>query len=170
MAFGMRLESKGNATQEAPGIPHLAKYKVCDDLRTQTAQEGQPWDRLCVYSKSTGELLRVLSPGGYISTNATSFSDYWTSYTTAIAQHLAANPLIINTRTDSSLVNCTFHTNSSSTSMFTCEGDNRDYPTPTTGDIFACNTGPFVIREATTPSTEQSCLVSAPPTTAVLSS
>ena len=39
------------------------------------------------------------------------------------------------------------YTNSSSNSMFTCEGDNRDYAIFTASDIFGCNTGPFAIQE-----------------------
>ena len=149
MALGMHLQSKGNATQEAPGVPHMGKYKICDDLKAQAAKDGQPWDQLCVNNNSTGDLMRVLSPAGHLSSNSTSFSDYWTNYTTTVAQHFAASPLTINTQVDNSLlVNCTASTNSSSKAMLTCQGDNHVYATPTASDIFGCNTGPFAIQES----------------------
>lgn len=151
MALGMKLKRHGNETvQEIKGVPTAGKHQICDDLKEQAKKDGQPWDQLCFHDEN-GELMRVISPAGYLSSNQTAFEDYWYPYTNETSTRYSSDVLTIDTQSEAGKVECTWKdsTNSSNNAAMElhCDGDNRPFPPPSAEDIFGCNTGPFAIQE-----------------------
>lgn len=150
MALGIKLRRSGNDTQEAKGVPTAGKYKICDDLKAQAAKDGQPWGELCVYDDK-GDLMRVVSPAGFLSTNLTAFENYWYPYTNETADRYESDVLTIDTQSPAGKVDCRWQasTNASANGNMElmCDGDTRPFPPPTSEDVFGCNTGPFAIQE-----------------------
>lgn len=147
MALGIKLRRNGNETSEAKGVPTAGKSKICDDLKEQAKKDGQPWNELCVYDDN-GELMRVVSPAGFLSSNTTAFQDYWYPYTNETADRYASDVLTIDTQSEAGNVSCHWQDSSSGSAMeLQCDGDNRSFAAPTSEDIFGCNTGTFAIQE-----------------------
>lgn len=151
MALGMKLKRHGNdTTQEIKGVPTAGKKQICEDLKEQAKKDGQPWDQLCFHDEN-GELVRVISPAGHLSSNTTAFQDYWYPYTNETSEKYTSDVLTIDTQSDAGKVDCTWKasTNSSNNAAMElhCDGDSRPFPTPAAEDIFGCNTGPFAIQE-----------------------
>ena len=140
LPLGMTLAQKTGAIQSAYGVQVGTVAKICANLASQSASDGQPWNKLCM-TDSSGKALRVLSPTQYMSIDPTAFSNYWTNYINQVWNYYAKTPLTIDTQAAAGLVNCTVTNN-----VFTCTGDNRGYAKPTANDIFGCNGGPFAIQ------------------------
>ncbi|KAK5126922.1 hypothetical protein LTR85_008280 [Meristemomyces frigidus] len=148
LPLGLTLESADGNTQTAPGVPAGGIADVCSGLQAQATKDGQPWDRLCM-DDADGNLLRVLSPEGYLAYNSSAFSDYFTEYVDQVWAHYAQNVLTIDTQAAAGVVNCTvkpaaFGSGTTSAEL-TCTGDNRGYAQPSAADIFGCDSGPFYI-------------------------
>ena len=143
-ADGSGDTSQSGLTQTVPGLSDTAAAQICSDLQAQAAIDNQPWGDLCITSTTTNSLIRVLSPGDYMSINPTAFSDYWSSYVSSVWSTYSSEPLIIDTQSSAGNVSCTVSNNST----LTCDGDNRGYAPPTSQDIFTCNTGAFSILES----------------------
>ncbi|KAK5173553.1 uncharacterized protein LTR77_002234 [Saxophila tyrrhenica] len=142
LPLGIQLQAASNGVFTAPGVPTDAVSQVCDLLQAQAAQDGQPWDDLCV-SDANGNLLRVVSPPTIISQDPTAFAGYFDSYVDEIYERYTSSPLTIDTQTSAGLVPCT-----SDGESLTCAGDPTPFPKPTSEDIFGCNSGPFAISES----------------------
>lgn len=142
MILGMELLAGDGSTQSAKGLQSNAVSCVCSDLQTQASSDGQPWDKLCV-TDSSGNPLRILAPTDYIGSASTAFSDYWDTYVDNVWTEYTNHTLTINTQAAAGNVKCSV---SDSNNTLTCEGDNRSYEKPTAGDIFGCNSGPFLIQ------------------------
>ncbi|KAI9663292.1 MAG: hypothetical protein M1821_008340 [Bathelium mastoideum] len=139
LPLGMSVTGSAG-TQNALGLPANAVTSICNDLKTQAAADGQPWDQLCV-SDSNGNPLRIIAPSDYASVNPSAFSDYWTDYVNQVWQTYSSQPLTINTQAAAGDVTCTV-----SGGTLNCEGDNRGYAQPVASDIWGCNSGPFAIE------------------------
>ena len=139
LPLGMSLAGSAGA-QTAQGLPATAVGSICNDLKTQAASDGQPWDQLCV-SDSSGNPLRIIAPPDYTSINTNAFSSYWTDYVNQVWQQYSSQPLTINTQAAAGDVNCTV-----SGGTLNCDGDNRGYAQPVAADIWGCNSGPFAIE------------------------
>lgn len=127
-----------DGTQTVPGISSDTVADVCSALTAQSAIDGQPWNELC-YESTEGVPLRIISPGDYISIDATAFEDYFTSYVESVWTYYTTNALIIDTQESYGNVTCGVVG-----ANITCEGgDSWGYAQPTANDIFGCNTGPF---------------------------
>ncbi|RMZ91167.1 hypothetical protein DV736_g1605, partial [Chaetothyriales sp. CBS 134916] len=127
-------------TQTVSGLSQASAPQICADLQAQEESDGYPWGDLCITDPSTAELVRILSPGNHISTNATAFSDYWSTYLDEVWQKYISEPLVINTQASAGNVSCTV-----SGEELICAGSSRTYAKPSATDIFTCNTGPFEI-------------------------
>ena len=142
LPVGMSLTNTAGSVNTALGVQTTSIEDICDALENQACIDGLPWDELCV-TDSSGYALRVLSPFQYMSVNTTAFSTYWSSYINQVWTRYTTTPLTIDTQAAAGLVNCTVST---STSLLTCDGDNRGYAKPSASDIFGCNGGPFAIE------------------------
>lgn len=143
LPLGIKLESAtGNVTQAALGVAAGAVPSICTDLQNQAAKDGQPWDKLCVVNNSTGSIVRVIAPQDYMSQNSSAFEGYFEGYANEVWQKYATTPLTIDTQSASGTVNCTVTNN-----QLTCDGDNRPYSQPSSGDVFGCASGPFSILD-----------------------
>jgi hypothetical protein len=145
MILSMALQTGSNGTQITKGLEADAVGKICNDLKLQTAKDGQPWEEMCLLG-SDGEPLRVLSPTDFgAGGNGTAFADYWTDYVDQVWDKYSSSPLTINTQADAGEVSCQV-----SGDELTCDGDNRGYAKPVPADIWGCNSGPFGIEEGDT--------------------
>ncbi|CRG89493.1 hypothetical protein PISL3812_06529 [Talaromyces islandicus] len=151
LILGMSLVTTNGSVQTALGLQPDAVSSICSSLSSQSSQDGYPWSNLCMVD-SQSNYLRVLSPYQYIENgNAEAFSDYFTSYIDTVYSKFGGSgggngSLVINTQGDSGNVSCT-----SAGNTLTCDGDNRDYPKPSAGDIFGCNTGTFGLQTSDNP-------------------
>ncbi|KAI6086386.1 glycoside hydrolase family 64 protein [Hypoxylon rubiginosum] len=137
LVFGMTLTLGSGEVQTVKGLQQNAVATICDELKTQAASDGQPWDKLCVVD-SSGKPLRILNPNLYLSMAPTAFSGYYDSYIDQVWSKYTNEDLTIDTQTDAGKVACRV-----AGDQMTCAGDNRAYPKPTIIDIFGCNSGPF---------------------------
>ena len=140
LVLGMSLTGGDGSVQTAQGLRPTAVTDICNDLKTQAASDGQPWDKLCV-TDSAGNPLRVLAPNDYLSIDPSAWADYYTDYVNQVWTQYTGAPLTINTQGAAGNVTCQV-----SGGSLTCGGgDNRGYAQPTVGDIWGCNSGPFAI-------------------------
>lgn len=135
----MSLTGSDGSVQTAKGLKAGSAVSICNELRTQAASDGQPWDQLCM--TNNGVTLRVLSPNDYISIVPNGFSSYWTNYVNSVWSQYTSNTLTVNTQAAAGSLACRV-----SGSTLTCAGDNRGYAKPVAKDIFGCNSGPFLIQ------------------------
>lgn len=111
---------------------------ICNAMIDQAAQDGQPWDQMCVTRSTDGLPLRILAPNMYLASNPGSMDAYWASYVDDVYAKYTDEDLIIDTQGVSGQVPCRV----TGEEMW-CEGDVLPYPKPTAADIFGCNSGPF---------------------------
>ncbi|KAJ9302682.1 CAZyme family GH64 [Paecilomyces variotii] len=142
LVLGMELLTGNGSTKSADGLESDAVAQICSDLQAQAASDGQPWDKLCV-TDTAGNPLRVMAPTDYLGLDATAFSDYWSDYVDKVWTRYTNSTLTINTQSGAGNVNCTVIGD-----QLTCAGDNRGYSKPVAGDIFGCNSGPFLIESS----------------------
>lgn len=142
LPLGIALDTASSGSQQALGVPSDAVSKVCDLLKGQKDQDGQPWDELCV-NDNNGKLLRVVSPPTIISQDANAFSGYFDDYVNQVYQQYTSEQLMINTQGDAGQVACTSDGNT-----ITCAGDSTSYTKPSSEDIFGCNSGTFAISQS----------------------
>ena len=142
MILSMILTSTDGTNQTVQGLPADGATSICAELSAQTASDGWPWASECI-TDSAGELIRVLSPGGYQSTSAANtdaFNGYWSSYTDQVWDYYTTNVLTIDTQDPTyGKVTCQV----SGDSMTCSGGDNLSYAKPVDEDIWGCNSGPF---------------------------
>ncbi|QKX60290.1 uncharacterized protein TRUGW13939_07433 [Talaromyces rugulosus] len=138
LPLGMTLTDTSGGIQQSLGLSGDAVTSVCNDLKTQAAADGLPWDQLC--QEIDGNVLRVLAPGDFVADDTSSgFSDYFNDYIDEVYSNFTTdNPLTIDTQGAAGKVSCT-----SDGTTLTCDGDEITYAKPSVGDIFGCNTGPF---------------------------
>jgi hypothetical protein len=142
LVLGMSLAvTDGTGTQSALGLSTNAISAICGALQAQGASDGHEWGSLCM-ADSGGNLLRVISPADYVSSNPAAFATFWNSYIDEVWAQFAADVLCIDTQMGAGIVNCTVET---ADGLLHCAGDNRGYGKPVAGDIFGCNSGPFAI-------------------------
>ena len=142
LPLGMKLKSS-DGVQTVLGVPANASVHLCDKLRTKAAEDGHPWDKLCVETSTTGSP-RVMSPETMIQAiDSNAFATYWDRYITRIWEKYSTTSLMIDTQSRNGLVACTV-----SGDVMTCNGDNRPYPKPSSNDIFGCATGTFSVLES----------------------
>jgi len=139
LPLGMSLTASDGSVQTAKGLKAGAINNICNELKSQAASDGQPWDQLCM-TTSGGTPLRVLSPNDYISIVPNGFSSYYNSYIDSVWTKYASSALTLDTQAQAGKVSCQV-----SGSVLKCNGDNRSYSKPTVKDIFGCNSGPFLI-------------------------
>jgi hypothetical protein len=142
LPLGIQLQSASSGIQSAMGLPADAASQVCDLLKGQAAQDGQPWDQLCM-NDANGNLLRVVAPPTLLSQDANAFNNYWTKYVDEIWQLYTGEPLMIDTQSSAGQVACT-----SDGTTITCAGDSSTYSKPGAEDIFGCSSGTFAIQES----------------------
>lgn len=142
LPLGIQLTSGSSGTQQALGLPANAVSQVCDHLKGQAAQDGQPWDQLCM-NDANGNLLRVVAPPTLISQNASAFGNYWDDYVNEIWQQYTSEQLTINTQSSPGEVACTSDGN-----VITCAGDSSSYSKPAAEDIFGCSSGTFATQDS----------------------
>ncbi|KAJ5246844.1 hypothetical protein N7468_001827 [Penicillium chermesinum] len=137
LPLGMTLTTSNGTTQQALGLSADAVTSVCNDLKTQAASDGMPWDQLC--QTINGTVVRVLAPNDFVSDNGAGFDDYYNDYIDKVYSTFTTdNPLTINSQGASGNSTCT-----SDGTTLTCENDETPYQKPSIGDIFGCNSGPF---------------------------
>ncbi|CZT23581.1 uncharacterized protein RCC_09295 [Ramularia collo-cygni] len=139
LPLGMELSDYDNANHSVLGVPSNAAQVLCEQLKTQAAQDGQPWDQLCAYD-SSDKIRRVMAPHILITQNETAFKGYFDKYVDDVWSWYSSNKLTINTQNDGGNVTCSVQGDE-----IKCEGDNRGYAKPNAKDIFGCNDGPFAI-------------------------
>ncbi|KAK8061896.1 glycoside hydrolase family 64 protein [Apiospora phragmitis] len=139
-SFSMQLELAGGATQAVKGLQPGAVAKICDEMVAQAAQDGQPWDKMCVKS-SAGKSLRVISPLKYRALNPDALGSYYNSYIDKVWQKYSGEDLTVDTQSAPGKVACRVNGNT-----LNCAGDNRGYQKPAIDDILGCNSGPFTVQ------------------------
>ncbi|KAI0393450.1 glycoside hydrolase family 64 protein [Xylariaceae sp. FL0594] len=139
LSLGMGLTLATGEVQQAPGLAPGAVNDVCNGVKQQTQNDGQPWEKLCVVG-SDGQPRRVLAPPKYVAANPSEFDDYYTDYVDQVWAKYASQDLVINTQGEAGEVACRVNGDE-----LQCANDNRGYPKPTAVDIFGCDTGPFHI-------------------------
>ncbi|KAF2485860.1 hypothetical protein BDY17DRAFT_240952, partial [Neohortaea acidophila] len=139
LPLGLSMTPVSGPVQSAPGLPANGVQEVCSKLQAQAASDGQPWDQLCI-NDSSGNLIRVNSPGSLLPSNPDAFEDLFTAYSNSVWSYYSTNTLYFNTQNSNGNVSCTVQGGE-----LTCEGDNRGYAQPTAADIFSCASGPFEI-------------------------
>jgi hypothetical protein len=142
LPLGMELETASSGKQTALGVPPDAVSQVCDLLKGQAADDGMPWDELCM-NDANGNLLRVVAPPTLISQDAKAFNGYWDEYINQVWQQYVSEELMINTQAAAGEVACTSDGNT-----ITCAGSSGSYNKPNSEDIFGCNSGTFAIAES----------------------
>ncbi|KAK7961943.1 laminaripentaose-producing beta-1 3-glucanase [Apiospora aurea] len=133
-SFSMSLTLANGGTQSVRGLQPGALDKICDEMVAQAAQDGQPWDKMCVKS-SAGKSLR------YRALNPDALSDYYSDYVDKVWQTYSSQDLTIDTQGAAGKVKCRV-----SGSTLSCAGDNRGYAKPSIDDILGCNSGPFTVQ------------------------
>ena len=144
LPLGMTVTDTSGGTQQALGVTPDAVTSVCNDLKTQAASDGRPWDQLC--QTINGTVLRVLAPSDFVADSGAGFDDYYNDYIDKVySTFTSSNPLIVNSQGSSGNSTCTGDGNT-----LTCENDEIPYQKPAVGDIFGCNSGPFANTGSTT--------------------
>jgi hypothetical protein len=133
LPVGMQLSVVGGPAQRVLGIDAAAITKICSLLHNRTVQEGQPWRALC-QSAPNGTPRRVISPGKYISTHPSAFSDYYLGYVDAVWKQYLDKTLVVDPQNGDPDIRC-----STSSGLLACEGASRPLPKPGTGEIFGCD-------------------------------
>ncbi|KAF2092474.1 hypothetical protein NA57DRAFT_50251 [Rhizodiscina lignyota] len=142
LILGMSLAvTDGSGTQSALGLAADAISNICSALESQGKSDGQEWGNLCM-ADSEGNLLRVIAPSDYVSSNPDAFSTFWNEYIDDVWEQFTTDVLSIDTQMSAGIVNCTVQTDD----LLHCDGDSRGYAKPVAADIFGCNTGPFGIE------------------------
>lgn len=137
LPLGMTLTETSGNTQQALGLSSDAVTSVCNDLKSQAASDGMPWDQLC--QTINGTVVRVLAPGDFVADNGSGFDDYYNDYIDKVySSFTSSNPLIVDSQGASGNSTCT-----GDGTTITCQNDEIPYQKPTVGDIFGCNSGPF---------------------------
>lgn len=139
LPLGMELSDYDNANHSVYGVPSNAAEVLCQQLKDQTAKDGQPWDQLCAYD-AAGKVRRVMAPPNLIAQNATAFEGYFSKYVDDVWSWYSSNKLTIDTQNTPGNVTCSVQGDE-----LKCDGDNRGYAKPNSKDIFGCNDGPFAI-------------------------
>ncbi|KAK8104355.1 uncharacterized protein PG998_011388 [Apiospora kogelbergensis] len=139
-SFAMQLTLANGGTQSVRGLQPGAVGMICDEMVSQAKQDGQPWDKMCVKSKS-GQALRVISPLKYRALNPSALSSYYDGYVNKVWAKYAAEDLTVDTQGAAGKVKCRVNGNTLS-----CAGDNRGYQKPSIDDILGCNSGPFTVQ------------------------
>ncbi|KAK4617381.1 Glucan endo-1,3-beta-glucosidase [Fulvia fulva] len=121
------------------GMKADAVATICEKLATQALADGQPWDKLCHRSNTTGAYVRASSPMMYINGgNPTAFQDYYEPYIDQVWEQYRNQDLV-------------FDVGSSGNHTFRVGPDDQlrsvnstvSFSKPCTRDIFTCATGPF---------------------------
>lgn len=142
LILGMSLAvTDGTGTQSALGLSAGAVSSICSALETQGQSDGEAWGDLCM-ADSSGNLLRVIAPPDYLSSNSGAFSTFWNTYIDDVWTQFTTDTLSIDTQMSAGVVDCTVETDG----LLHCAGDNRGYAKPVAADIFGCNSGPFSIE------------------------
>jgi hypothetical protein len=142
LVLGMSLSvTDGTGTQSALGLSADAITSICNVLEAQGQSDGEEWGNLCM-ADSSGNLLRVISPSDYVSSNPAAFNTFWNEYIEDVWTQFTDDVLSIDTQMSAGVVACTVQ----SDGLLHCAGDNRGYAKPVAADIFGCNSGPFAIQ------------------------
>lgn len=142
LILGMSLTvTDGSGTQSALGLSSDAVTSICNALEKQGKVDGEEWGNLCM-ADSDGNLLRVIAPNDYISSNPDAFSTFWSEYIDDVWKLFTTDTLSIDTQMSAGTVGCQVQ----SDNLLHCDGDNRGYSKPVASDIFGCNSGPFAIE------------------------
>lgn len=145
LILGMSLAvTDGTGTQSALGLSAGAVSSICSALETQGQADGEEWGNLCM-ADSSGNLLRVISPSDYVSSNPGAFGTFWNDYIEEVWEKFTTDKLHIDTQMEAGVVSCAVATDDG---LLHCSGDNRGYAKPVAADIFGCNTGPFSIKSS----------------------
>ena len=134
--IALSLKTASGALQHVAGMPPDGLTRIANALRTQTQQDGWPWDKLIV--EQNGRLLRVLNPthGGAVGAN---FNGYFEPYVEQVWQKYRQGANVkINTQAAPGILSGSVNRNGE----FVVGSES--FPKPTTADILSCNTGPFV--------------------------
>ena len=137
LPLGISIKASGSVVQSAFGPHQTAVAEVCQNLRTQAAKDGHPWQRLCK-NDSNGNLIRIVSPQTLIGQDPVAFAGYFEPYVDLIYERFAGTSLYIQTQEALGLVQCNI-----SSGSLTCTGDDETFDKPSTEDIFSCSTGSF---------------------------
>ncbi|EMR68337.1 putative glucan endo- -beta-glucosidase protein [Eutypa lata UCREL1] len=137
IVMSMRLTLGSGEIQTVQGLAPGALEDICAGLQSQAAQDGQPWDKMCV-TREDGTPLRILAPNMYITSNPGSMDSYYTDYINEVWAKYTNEDLIIDTQGEWGQVACR-----ASGDQMTCAGDSLAYPKPTIVDVWGCNSGPF---------------------------
>ncbi|KAI0121301.1 hypothetical protein BJ170DRAFT_714582 [Xylariales sp. AK1849] len=141
LVMGMSLTLGSGEVQKVQGLKQGAVSSICSDLKSQTAVDGQPWDKMCV-TDTSGNPLRVLAPNIYMDINTGAMEDYWDDYVDQVWAKYTSQNLTIDTQSGAGSIGCRVVNDA-----LTCAGDNRAYAQPSAKDIFGCNSGPFGFRD-----------------------
>jgi hypothetical protein len=134
--MGMSVTYADGSTQTVPGLKAGSVTSICNDMKSQAASDGQPWDKMCV-TDGNGKALRILAPNIYHSINPSSMASYYTSYVDQVWSKYTNEDLIFNLG-NSGMVHCRVQG-----STLVCPGDDVNFPKPSVGDIWGCASGSF---------------------------
>jgi len=133
--MSVRLTTTDGRNDHVAGLATNGLYNVCRALKSQAAQDGQPWTSLII-NNTLGKPLRVLSPNNALVGNPSLFSGYFDGYVDQVYAQYAAQQLLVDTQAQWGLVKGITINN-----VLTIDG--QQFSKPSNADIFSCSTGPF---------------------------
>ena len=132
--LGLSLDTE-HGTQHVTGMTPDGLAHVSEGLTQQQQHDGKDWDKLITHHKDGGPL-RVLSLNQAVTANPALFHGYYDQYIEEVWQHLASNPIHVDTQAAAGVVTGQIHGD-------TLAIGNAQLHKPTTADVLTCNSGPF---------------------------
>lgn len=131
----------GQPEQYVAGLKHGGAFGVAFAMH-ETVNGGMPWAQL-VQSNGPGILdaVRTVSPAKVVGHDDGYFQNFFSQYVDAVYSRYSTSALTIDTQ-GLGKVDC--HV---SGDVLRCDRSDRDYPKPSSADIWGCNSGPFVVGD-----------------------
>lgn len=139
MTASLELTTSDGGTQTSDG---MSRNGVEGFLFATSPQHD--WPKLVQARPSDqNSALRVISPNKYLSVDPQGgfFHTFWDQYVNDVWNHYSSNTLTIDTQSAAGKVACRVNGN-----VMSCDGSDRTYNRPSSGDIWGCNSGPFVAQ------------------------
>ena len=147
LPVAISLTTASGATQVVRGMSPTGIEDIASGLRTQSASDNRPWDKLIVPGPD-GRALRVLNAthGGAVGAD---FSGFFEPYIDEAWTHYTSHDLVVNTQSGSGTLSG--RVNSANKLVI----GNQEFDKPNTADVLGCNSGPFT----TGPDGERNALI-----------
>ena len=138
LPISLTLTNASGAEQKVLGIPKNGLDRVCSELESQSAADGQGWKDLIVKGPD-GQNLRALSPNNGMVMNPALFSGYFEAYIDEVWSKYSSTQLPVDTQAAFGTVQGKISRHDDNALCF----DDQAFAKPSTHDIFNASSGPF---------------------------